>query len=180
MNDFSINNAPLIIVLLFKGEWQSFLSSRGWRSLCISEKAWFTFRKVHLILRGFGCHFHSILMVNFLCSGRLTCPSHTSCNTVAGNSLVLHMCCWKKHVKIHSCQSSNYKYTMTKFNSVLWGVRFVTEILLSCNNTYFSLTFSWLWLDYIRSMVHFRDKQLFSPTKVTKAWPIITLWPPIF
>lgn len=27
--DFSINNAPLIIARLLKGEWQSFLSSRG-------------------------------------------------------------------------------------------------------------------------------------------------------
>lgn len=32
--DFSINNAPLIFVLLFKGEWQSFPSSRGVRVLC--------------------------------------------------------------------------------------------------------------------------------------------------
>lgn len=39
MNDFSINNAPLIIVLLFKGEWQSFPSSRGERDLCVSGKA---------------------------------------------------------------------------------------------------------------------------------------------
>lgn len=38
MNDFSINNAPLITVLLFKGEWQRFLSSRGGRSLCVSAK----------------------------------------------------------------------------------------------------------------------------------------------
>lgn len=37
MNDFSINNAPLIIVLLFKGEWQSFLSSRGGRGLYLRE-----------------------------------------------------------------------------------------------------------------------------------------------
>lgn len=37
MNDFSINNAPLIIVLLFKGEWQSFLSSRGGRGPGVSQ-----------------------------------------------------------------------------------------------------------------------------------------------
>lgn len=36
--DFSINNAPLIIALLFKGEWQSFPCSRGERGLCVSGK----------------------------------------------------------------------------------------------------------------------------------------------
>lgn len=36
--DFSINNAPLIIVLLFKGEWQSFPSSRGVGVLCASTE----------------------------------------------------------------------------------------------------------------------------------------------
>lgn len=36
--DFSINNAPLIIVLLFKGEWQSFPSSRGVWVLCASAE----------------------------------------------------------------------------------------------------------------------------------------------
>lgn len=50
MNDFSINNAPLIIVLLFKGEWQSFLSSRGGRErpACLREGLIYIFGKCTL------------------------------------------------------------------------------------------------------------------------------------
>lgn len=35
--DFSINNAPLIIAPLLKGEWQSFPSSRGGGAVCLRE-----------------------------------------------------------------------------------------------------------------------------------------------
>lgn len=79
MNDFSINNAPLIIVLLFKGEWQSFLNSRGGRGLCVSAKAWFTFWKVHLIPGGVAYRFQSILTLNFHCCERLGAASYRGC-----------------------------------------------------------------------------------------------------
>lgn len=66
--DFSINNAPLIIARLLKGEWQSFLSSRGVRG----PRASFTFWKVHLSPWRFAYHFLSIKPLNFLCCGKLS------------------------------------------------------------------------------------------------------------
>lgn len=50
--DFSINNAPLIIALLFKGEWQSFPCSRGERGLCLRERPDLHFGKCTLFSGG--------------------------------------------------------------------------------------------------------------------------------
>lgn len=74
--DFSINNAPLIIARLLKGEWQSFLSSRGVRGLRTS----FTFWKVHRSPWRFAYHFLSIKPLNFLCCGKLSNASRARCS----------------------------------------------------------------------------------------------------
>lgn len=109
--DFSINNAPLIIAPLLKGEWQSFPSSRGEGGLCVSGKAWFTFWKVHLSPGGFAYHFLSIKTLNFLCCGKLSNPVHAcsiwaaSCfHLICFASIYRKKCAWNiyTYVDIHT------------------------------------------------------------------------------
>lgn len=78
---FSINNAPLIIVLLFKGEWQSSLSSRGGGGpVCLCEGLLYIFGKCTFVSRGSSpVRFHSIPSLNFLCCGGLASLLHTGC-----------------------------------------------------------------------------------------------------
>lgn len=100
MNDFSINNAPLIIGLLFKGEWQSSLSSRGRRGPCVSGKAWFTFWKVHLIPGGvclsFSVNTDSELSLLWKTHQSFTHKLHYGCLTCLFIYFLSQLvCCWK-------------------------------------------------------------------------------------
>lgn len=67
-----------LLFCCLKVNGKAFLAA-GERGLCVSGKAWFTFWKVHLILRGFVYHFPSILTVNFLCCGKISSPLHAGC-----------------------------------------------------------------------------------------------------
>lgn len=106
--DLSINNAPLIIARLLKGEWQSFPSSRGERGLCAS----FTFWKVQLSPSRFAYHFLSIKPVNFLCCGKLSNPVRARCIS-ASRTLPPRLFCL--NLQENECMTSSlYAYILFK------------------------------------------------------------------
>lgn len=123
MNDFSINNAPLIIVLLFKGEWQSFLSSRGGRGLCVSGKAWFTFWKVHLIPGGvclsFSVNTDSELSLLWNTHHTFVHRLHYGCFTISFYSLCfVEKPCPNPHIQIWNCMIGDGLLSMRKIQKI--------------------------------------------------------------